>query len=69
MNNALDKYAPFRKIRKYKLKFKTKPWITTSVQNYSSIKNKNLKDFILRRNTYIRKLSFITYINVAETSS
>ena len=28
MNNTLVNYAPFKKITKYKLKFRTKPWIT-----------------------------------------
>ena len=30
MNYLLDKHAPFKKIR-YKLKFKTKPWITAAL--------------------------------------
>ena len=29
MNYLLNKYAPFKRISKYKLKFKTKPWITS----------------------------------------
>ena len=32
MNSLLNKYAPFKKSSKYKLKFKTKPWIKFGVQ-------------------------------------
>ena len=39
MNSLLDKYAPFKKICKYKLKFKTKPRITFGIQKSISIKN------------------------------
>ena len=39
MSDALDKHASFRKISKYKLKFKTKPWITATIQKSVSIKN------------------------------
>ena len=42
MNSLLNKDAPFKKISKYKLKFKTKPWITFGIQKSISI-NKLLK--------------------------
>ena len=43
MNDLLDKHAPFKKkISKYKLKFKTKPWITPAI----SIKNALFKRYI-----------------------
>ena len=32
MNDLLDKCTSFKKISKYKLKFKTKPWITAALQ-------------------------------------
>ena len=32
INKLLDCYAPFKKLRKLKLKFKTKPWITPDLQ-------------------------------------
>ena len=41
MNSLLNKYAPFKKISKYKLKFTTKPWITYGKQNSISVKKKN----------------------------
>ena len=49
MNSLLDKYAYFKKISKYKLKFKTKPWNTFGNQKSISIKNKLLKKFINKR--------------------
>ena len=39
MNNLHDKQASFKKKKsKYKLKFKTKPWITATLQKSISIK-------------------------------
>ena len=32
LNNLLDQHAKFKKISKYKLKFKTKLWITAALQ-------------------------------------
>ena len=39
MNSFLGKYVPFKKTSKYKLKFKTKPWITFGIQKLIPIKN------------------------------
>ena len=47
---VLDQYAPFKKFNKYKLKFKTKPWITTELQNSISVKNKIFKHGINEKN-------------------
>ena len=46
MNDLLDKHAPFKKISKFKLKFKTKPWITAALQKSISIKNALFKRYI-----------------------
>ena len=46
MNDILDKHTPFKKISKYKLKFKTKPWITAALQKPISIKNYLFKKYI-----------------------
>ena len=46
MNDLLDKHAPFKKINKYKLKFKTKPWIAAALQRSISIKNALFKRYI-----------------------
>ena len=44
MNELLDKYAPFKKISKYKLKFKTKPCLVVVLQKSISIKIPYLKN-------------------------
>ena len=54
MNSLLNKYAPFKKISKYKLKFKVKPWITFGIQNSISVKNKLLKKFINKKDPQIK---------------
>ena len=54
MNYLLNKYAPSKKISKYKLTFKTKPWITSSMQKSISIKNKLLKKFINKKDPQIK---------------
>ena len=53
MNSLLNKYAPFKKISKYKLKFKTKPCITLGIQKSISVKNKLLKKFINKKDPQI----------------
>ena len=45
MNSILDGHAPLKKV-KYKLKFKTKSWITSALKKLISIKNNLLKKFI-----------------------
>ena len=50
----LETYTPLKRINKFKLKFKSKPWITWGLQKSMSMKNKlltnfiNNKDFILK---------------------
>ena len=49
MNKILDKHTPLqKKLDKDKLKFITKPWITTGLQSIS-IKNKLFSDFINKK--------------------
>ena len=51
INMLLDTYAPLKRIKKYKLKFKSKLWITLGLQKSISVKNKlltNKKDPILK---------------------
>ena len=38
INMLLDTYAPLKRINKYKLKFKSKPWITSGLQKSISVK-------------------------------
>ena len=37
----LDTYAPLKRINKYKLKFKSKPWITLDLQKSISVQGSN----------------------------
>ena len=39
MNSILDSNAPFKRVNKYKLRFKTKPWITHALQKSIFVKN------------------------------
>ena len=40
MNSLLNKYAPFKKVSKYKVKFRTKPWIYLVYKNQSLLNTK-----------------------------
>ena len=40
INMVLDTHAPFKKIDKYKIKFKSKPQIALGLQKSTSVKNK-----------------------------
>ena len=46
MNDLLDKHALFKKISKYKLKCKTKPWVTAALQKSISVKNSLFKKYM-----------------------
>ena len=49
MSRILDKHVPVKKLNKYKLKFKTKPRITTAMQKSISIMNELFSDFINKK--------------------
>ena len=49
INGLVNNFAPYKKTNKYKLKFKSKPWITPGLQKSISVKNKLLSDFIKKR--------------------
>ena len=67
MNDLLDKHAPFKKISKLKLKFKTKPWITTALEKSISIKNALFKGCI-KLKALSRRLKYTNSINTTEIS-
>ena len=46
INSVLDSNVPFKKVNKYKLKFKIKPWITLAIQKSVSVKKYFLKKFM-----------------------
>ena len=54
MNSLLHKYSPVKKISRYRLKLKTKPWITLGIQKSISLKNKLLKRFINKKDPQIK---------------
>ena len=55
MNFILDTHAPLEKFNRYKLKFKTKLWITPAPQKSISIKNNILKNFITAKDHQIKE--------------
>ena len=47
VNDLLKIHAPYKKVKKYKLKFKEKPWISSGIQKSISIKiYKNYRNII-----------------------
>ena len=49
----LDTYAPLKRVKKYKLKFKSKPWITLGLQKSISVKKTNyLQASLIRKTLY-----------------
>ena len=55
INMLLDTYAPLKKINKYKLKFKSKLWITLGLQKSISVKNKLLANFINKKDPILKE--------------
>ena len=55
INMLLDTYAPLKRINKYKLKFKSKPWITLGLQKSIFAKNKLLKNFINKKDPVLKE--------------
>ena len=51
----VDTYAPLKRINKYKLKFKSKPWITLGLQKSISVKNKLLTNFINKKDPVLKE--------------
>ena len=55
MESILDTHAPLKKVNKYKLKFKTKPWITPALQKSISFKDNLLKKIITAKDPQIKE--------------
>ena len=55
INMLLDIYALLKRIDKYKLKFKSKPWITSGLQKSISVKNKLLVNFINKKDPILKE--------------
>ena len=51
----LGTYAPLKRINKYKLKLKSKPWINLGLQKSISVKNKLLTNFINKKDHILKE--------------
>ena len=60
----LHTYAPLKRINKYKLKFKSKPWITLGLQKSISMKNELLTNFINKKDPTIKEEFNTSYKNI-----
>ena len=70
INSVLDSNAPFKRVKKYKLRFKTKPWITPALQKSISVKNSLLNKFIKSKDPRTKEhhhLKYKTYRNMLST--
>ena len=70
MNSILDEHAPLKRVNKYKLKFKSKPWITPAIQKSISVKNNLLKRFINSKDPQVKDIfheQFKDYRNMLST--
>ena len=61
INMLLDTYAPLKKINKYKVIFKSKPWITLGIQKSISVKNKLLTNFINKKDPILKEKFHTNY--------
>ena len=55
INMLLDTYVPLKRVNKYKMKFKSKPWIILGLQKSISVKNKLLKNFINKKDPILKE--------------
>ena len=61
INILLDTYAPLKRVKKYKLKFKSKSWITLGLQKSISVKNKLLTNFINKKDPILKEECHTNY--------
>ena len=70
MNSIFDEHVPLKRVNKYKLKFKSKPWITPAIQKSISVKNNLLKRFINSKDPQVKDIfheQFKDYRNMLST--
>ena len=51
----LDTYAPLKRVNKYKMKFKSKPWIILGLQKSISVEKKLLKNSINKKDPLLKE--------------
>ena len=56
LNLLLDKHGPYKKISKYKLKLKRKPWISKGIKVSIDVKNKLLSKYIKAKDPIAKSL-------------
>ena len=61
INMLLDTYGPLKSVKKYKLKFKSKPSITLDLQKSMSIKIKLLTNFINKKDPILKEECHTNY--------
>ena len=61
INMLLNTYASLKRVNKYKMKFKSKPWITLGLQKSISVKNKLLKNFINKKDPILKEECHTNY--------
>ena len=70
MNSILDSNTPFKRVNKYKLRFKNKPCITLALQKSISVKNSLLNKFIKSKDPQAKEhhhIKYKTYRNMLST--
>ena len=55
INMLLDTYATLKRVKKYKLNFKSKPWMTLGLQKSISVKNKLVTNFINKKDPTLKE--------------
>ena len=60
----LHTYAPLKRVKKYKLRFNSKPWITLSLEKSISVNNKLLTNFINKKDPIVKKYATLTTRNI-----
>ena len=61
MNSILDSNAPFKRFNKYKLRFKTRPWITSALQKSIPPKNSLFNKIINSKDLQAKEHHHIKY--------
>ena len=69
MNDLLKIHAPYKKVKKHKLKFKEKPWISSGLKKSISIKNSIFKKYINKKDPHIKEELHQKYKNYRNTTA
>ena len=69
VNDLLKIHAPYKKVKKHKLKFKEKPWISSGLKKSISIKNSIFKKYINKKDPHIKEELHQKYKNYRNTTA